>query len=145
MAIVIGPSCDGSCLGRGEEVKVESVLTAAIEGDAAAAQTALAKSPELPRGSIHVAAALGDDRAALRLLDETPSRAIEPGGVRLWTPLYYCCSSRHGRSDASIVSARARIARRLLELGADPNDEIVTYDAPGGFRSVLQGAARDVA
>jgi Ankyrin repeats (3 copies) len=102
-------------------------------------------SPEVPRRSIHVAAALGDAEAALQLLADAPSRAIERGGLRQWTPLYYCCSTRHGRGDASIAGARARVAERLLALGADPNDEIATHDEPGGFRSVLQGAAREVA
>jgi ankyrin repeat protein len=33
----------------------------------------------------------------------------------------------------------------LLARGADPNDEIARYDAPGGFGSALGAAARDVA
>jgi ankyrin repeat protein len=123
----------------------EALLTAAIVGDSAAVQAALAASPELPRGSIHAAAALGDAQATLQLLEDTPSRAIERGGHRQWTPLYYCCSSRHGRGDAAIAGARARVAERLLALGANPNDEIATCDAPGGFRSALQGAAREAA
>jgi ankyrin repeat protein len=136
---------DGFMSKAGADGGLEALLTAAIAGDSAAVQAALAASPELPRGSIHAAAALGDADAALELLEDSSSRAIERGGQRQWTPLYYCCSSRHGRSDASIVAARARIAERLLALGADPNDQIATYDTPGGFRSALQGAAREVA
>jgi ankyrin repeat protein len=124
---------------------VETLLTAAIVGDSAAVRATLAAGPELPRRSIHTAAALGDAQAALQLLEDAPSRAIERGGLRQWTPLYYCCASRHGRGDASIAGARARIADRLLALGADPNDEIATCEAPGGFHGVLQGAAREVA
>jgi ankyrin repeat protein len=129
----------------GIEGGLETLLSAGIVGDSAAVQAELAASPELARRSIHVAAALGDAQAALQLLDDDPSRATERGGLRQWTPLFYCCSSRHRRDDASITGARVRIAERLLALGADANDEIATYDAPGGFRSVLQGAAREVA
>src|SRR6185436_9748375 len=129
----------------GIEGGLEALLAAAVVGDSAAVQSALAASPELPRRSIHVAAALGDVQAALRLLEDESHRATERGGLRQWTPLHYGCSSRHGRGDAAIASARVRIAERLLALGADPNDEIATYDAPGGFRSVLQGAVREVA
>jgi ankyrin repeat protein len=126
----------------GADGALEEVLSAALAGDAAAVRAA---RPELSRRSIHLAAALGDAPSALALLDESPSLATARGGQRQWTPLYTCCSSRHGRGDASIASARARIAARLLALGANPNDEVASYDAPGGFRSALQGAARDVA
>jgi len=129
----------------GADGALEDVLSAAIAGDAGAVRAALAARPELSRRSIHLAAALGDAPSALALLDESPSLATTRGGQRQWTPLYTCCSSRHGRGDASIASARARIAARLLALGANPNDEIETYDAPGGFRCALQGAVRDVA
>jgi len=72
-------------------------------------------------------AALGDARAVLQLLEDTPSCAIERDGLRQWTPLYYCCSSRHGRGEGFDRGARgARVADRLLALGADPNDEIAT-------------------
>src|SRR5262249_50867653 len=61
----------------GAEGGLEALLTAAIVGDSAAVQAALAASPDLPRGSIHAAAALGDAEAALQLLGDAPSRAIE--------------------------------------------------------------------
>jgi ankyrin repeat protein len=124
---------------------LEALLSAAVVGDDAAVRAAQLAAAEVARHSIHAAAALGDEHAARRLLDEAPSSAVERGGLREWTPLYYCCSSRHGRGDAAIATARARIAERLLALGADPNEEIASYDAPGGFRSALQGAVRDVA
>jgi len=129
----------------GVDADLEAVLSAATAGDPATVRAALALRPGLPRRSIHLAAALGDAPAALALLNESPSVATARGGQRQWTALYTCCSSRHGRGDASIAAGRARIAARLIALGANPNDEIESYEAPGGFRCALQGAARDVA
>jgi ankyrin repeat protein len=72
-------------------------------------------------GSIHVAAALGDVDAAIRFLQAAPSSVDRRGGQRQWTPLLYLCASRFRRSDPGHESNRIRIARRLLEFGADVN------------------------
>jgi ankyrin repeat protein len=66
--------------------------------------------------SLYAAAAIGDAERVLALIgDDVDAR----GGRRGWTPLLYACCARHGRGDPGVVAARVRIARTLLERGAD--------------------------
>jgi ankyrin repeat protein len=125
--------------------KVEALLDAALSRNAASVNAVLHSDPGIVRRSLHLAAALGDADSALALLDQNPARATERGGVRQWSPLFYTCAARFGRGDPHVNAQRLRIVTRLLELGADPNDEIESVGAPGGYRSVLQAAARDTA
>jgi ankyrin repeat protein len=126
----------------GADPELEALLDAAVAGDADAVRARLATRPDLPERSIHAAAALGAAAAASTLLDADPSLAIRRGGLRQWTPLFYACSSRAGRGDRAVATGRARIAARLLELGADASE---TVDRPDARRSVLQNAAQEVA
>jgi ankyrin repeat protein len=98
----------------------EAVIDAAFAGDDAAVRAALERDPGLRR-SLPVAAAVADAEAALALLAADPSLADRRSGRREWTPFLYLCVSRHRRDDAEATEARLLIARRLLELGADPN------------------------
>jgi ankyrin repeat protein len=129
----------------GIEGALEALLDAALAGETDAVRTALAVDPQLPRRSIHAAAALGDAEAARALLEGAPRLSTERGGLRQWTPLIYCCSARHGRDVLSTIAARVQIAQALLARGASASDETTSHESPGGFRSVLQGAAREVA
>jgi ankyrin repeat protein len=70
---------------------------------------------------------------------------VARGGGRNWTPLFYLCAARFRRGDAEAARHRSRIGSRLIELGADPKEEVADSVAPGGFRSLLQAAAADVA
>jgi ankyrin repeat protein len=120
----------------GSDARLEALLDAAIAGDVDVG------TDDPSRRSLHLAAALGDAPGVLVALNAAPARATERGGLRQWTPLFYCCSARHGRGDPAVVAGRVRIAARLLELGADPGETIESYE---GSRSVLAGAAREVA
>ncbi len=124
---------------------LEILLVAALAGNASTVRALLDVDPAAASRSIHVAAALGDSEAALSLLAADNSLASQRGGKRQWTPLFYTCSALYGRSDPAIVASRVLVASRLLELGANPNEEIESNESPGGFRSVLQAAVRDVA
>ncbi len=130
---------------RGLDAGFEAILDAALGGDDARVEAALAAAPGASSRSLHVAAALGDAKSALELLEQNPALASEPGGLRGWSPLFYTCAARYGRDDAEGSGARARIAKRVLELGASPNDEIESLSSHGGFRSALEAAARDAA
>ena len=130
---------------QGSDAGLEALLDAALAGEPQAIRAALEAQPDLAGKSLHAAAALGDAAATFRLLDGAPGAATLRGGLRQWTPLYYCCAARHGRDQAQVVRGRVEIAARLLALGADPKDEIASREAPGGFRSVLQAAASDSA
>ena len=93
----------------------DAVLDAAIAGDDWRIDAALARTPDLLRRSLHLAAALGDADAVAALLAADPSSADHPGGRRGWRPLLYLCASRARRQTAV---ARRTIARRLIAAGA---------------------------
>jgi ankyrin repeat protein len=103
------------CRGADEEVIIE----AALAGDDSAAAAAFAKDPQRARSHMPVAAVLADEEAVLALVTGDPLLADRPAGRRGWTPLLYLCCSRYRRRDEEVSRARARIARRLLDLGAD--------------------------
>ena len=71
--------------------------------------------------TIDAAAEAGDADAVFALLQADPSLANARGGPLDWPPLLYLCCSRHRRGDPDAIRARLRIARRLLDLGADVN------------------------
>jgi len=120
---------------------LDAVVDAAL-ADAPYAAAALAADPALPRGSLPLAAAVGADEAALALLAERPECATRPDGPRGWTPLLYACSARFGRGDPAVAARRVRIAARLLDLGADPNEDVDSYESR---HSPLRNAAREAA
>jgi len=71
--------------------------------------------------TIDEAAAAADADTVFALLDADPSLATAPLGRPSWPPLLHLCCSRQRRGDPGAASARVRIARRLLDLGADVN------------------------
>ncbi|PYS30605.1 MAG: hypothetical protein DMG11_04465, partial [Acidobacteria bacterium] len=99
----------------------ELIINAAFAGDDDAVRTMLDRDPASVRGSIHVAAAVADVQAVLALLDADPPLADRRSGKRNWPPLLYLCCSRYRRAEQDAASARLRIAKRLIELGADVN------------------------
>jgi ankyrin repeat protein len=72
--------------------------------------------------TIDQAAAAADADAVFALLDADPSRATARAGRPSWPPLLHLCCSRQRRGDSGAAAARVRIARRLLDLGADVNE-----------------------
>ena len=91
------------------------VLDAAIAGDHSRIDAALARTPDLPQRSLHLAAALADADSVAALLTADPSLADHPGGRRGWPPLLYLCASRARRHPAV---ARLAVARQLIAAGA---------------------------
>jgi ankyrin repeat protein len=125
----------------GASAEFEALLALALAGDDDGVDTELAAQPDAASRSLHVAAAVGDADSALAMLAGAPERARERGGLRDWSALFYTCSARFGRARPHVQSGRVAIARRLLELGADANEEIESDAAPGGYRNVLSAAA----
>src|SRR2546425_7116623 len=99
----------------------ELMINAAFAGDHDAVRAMLARDPAPARGSIHVAAAVADVQAVLALLNADPPLAGSRSGKRNWPPLLYLCCSRYRRAEQGAAAARLRIAKRLIELGADVN------------------------
>jgi len=121
---------------------VTTAIAAALAGRADAVQTALAIAPDLPLRSLHLAAALADEAAITSELDRSAKEALNPAGPLQATPLAYLCHAELGHDLSETREVRARIARRLIAAGADPNECVDAPDTPGGKLSVLSAAAR---
>lgn len=89
--------------------------------DLARASELLAANPELARASLHAACAFGEEAAAERFLAKDPSLANKKGGPKQREPLLYLSFSRFLKHDAKRARAMLKLARRLLDLGADAN------------------------
>jgi ankyrin repeat protein len=88
------------------------------------AERLLQRHPELARGSLYVAAVLGDLATARRHLDADPSLATRRGGPRGWDALLYLCYGRVAPRGGDPLA----VARLLLERGADPNTYTLLND-----------------
>ena len=85
-----------------------------------AARRLLTRHAEIASHHFLTAVVCGDAEAVERALAERPDAALEVGGPRGWPPLLYLCSARFPRPGAWSENA-VRIARALLDRGADPN------------------------
>jgi ankyrin repeat protein len=64
---------------------------------------------------------VGGAETVERRLAEDPRRALERGGSRGWQPLHYVCYTSTGARSEAREAGLVAVARRLIELGADPN------------------------
>jgi hypothetical protein len=94
-------------------------------GDATGrAQRLLELHPTIANASLHAELVLGDARAVDARLRRHPELATRPGGPQEWEPLLYVCHTclhRLAPERAASVDGLVAVARRLLELGANPN------------------------
>jgi ankyrin repeat protein len=107
------------------------LVEAALEGEREAVGAILAERPQLATRAAWTAAALGREAA-----HEWKELAKDRGGPRDWPLLLYVCFGRCGGGDAE----RARMARALLENGADPNAYWIHGDWPESPLPALYGA-----
>lgn len=107
------------------------LIEASLEGEREAVEEILRERPGLAARSVWAAAALGKEAAC-----EWANVAKERGGPRDWAVLLYVCFGRGGGGDAE----RARIARVLLENGADANADWIHRDWPESPLPALYGA-----
>lgn len=96
-------------------------LEAATDGRGDRAERLLQQHPGIARASLHAALLLGDCAMVEAHLAANPAWATAPGGPRQWQPLHYLCHSAVGARTPERERDLAAIARRLLQLGADPN------------------------
>ncbi len=98
---------------------LDEFVQAATAGRTDRAERLLALYPGIVRASFTTALLLGDVAAAESRLAADPGLAQRPGSPRDWEPLLYLCHM------SLLPSARPEgvltLARRLLELGGDPN------------------------
>ena len=116
-------------------------MEAATDGRSARAERLLALHPGIANANFHTALVLGDVTAVEAHLARRPALATETGGPRDWEPLHYVCHTSLGRATTARADGLVAIARRLLELGADPNTRF-PWLHHGVRRPVLWGATR---
>lgn len=127
---------------RSHDDGVEAFLAAVQAQDLEGARDVLRVHPHIATTSLHVAAALGLEAAAARLVADNPSLVVTRAGDPAADPLLFLCYSPfHGESDARSAGLLAT-ARVLLTAGADPNTRDARYGVPvlyavTGVRSVL--------
>lgn len=118
----------------------DQFLDAATEGRADRAARLLALHPAIASANLWTALVTGNVAAVESALTEHPELATQAGGPRGWEPLLYACHSAvHGITGRD--ESLAAIARRLIELGADP-DARFPWLHHGVRRPVLWGATR---
>lgn len=107
------------------------------------AEAIRAAHPEVAAGSIHAAAALGDDEAVRRFLAADPASATATGGPRGWDALTHLCFSRYLRLDPARSEGFVRAAEALLDAGAGANTGWFENDHQPGpeWEPALYGAA----
>jgi ankyrin repeat protein len=116
-------------------------VEAATDGRTSRAERLLALYPRIASASLHTALVLGDVATVEAHLARRPAIVTEPGGPRNWEPLHYVCHTSLARTSTERAEGLVAIARRLLELGADPNTRF-PWLHHGVRRSVLWGATR---
>jgi hypothetical protein len=109
-------------------------------GTLEAAETILARYPQVAAHSIHTAAILADESTVRAFLAHDPSSATAKGGPFGWDALTHLCFSKYLRLDGTRSDAFVRTARALLDAGASPNTgwiEMIDHPTP---RPVLEAA-----
>ncbi len=119
---------------------VDRFIEAATDGRPERAERLLALNPRIANASLYTEIVLGDAGAVESRLAEDPSLALRPGGPRDWEPLLYVCYTSLAGREGGDPDGYVAIARRLLQLGADPNARF-PWLHHGVHRPVLWGAA----
>jgi ankyrin repeat protein len=128
-------------LALGIDDAVRELVEAATDGRTSRAERLLALHPRIAAASFHSALVSGDVATVESHLARRPALAGEPGGPRGWEPLHYVCYDSLGPTSVADANGLVAIARRLLELGADPNTRF-PWLHHGVRRPVLWGATR---
>jgi hypothetical protein len=100
---------------------VREFVEAATDGRKDRAERLLQLHPGIAGASFHVALVMGDAERANAWLTKNPALAHGAKGPRGWDPLLYVCHTSLRQGSAADPAGLLAIARRLLELGADPN------------------------
>ncbi len=124
--------------------RLEAFLQEACQGSLEQAKRMLEHDPSLGQADLYTACATGDSERVFALLKEDPKLAIARGGSLRWPPILYVAFFRFARETENHRRALAKIAERLLDLGADPNS-FYRFDKadPGSRIPALCGATGD--
>ena len=122
------------------EAALDEFIRCASDGAAGRAERLLALHPRIASATLQTALVLGDAAAVEDRLRDHPELATAPGGPMQWPPLLYACHTSMHKGDPARLAALVAIARRLCELGADPNGEYHWNWHPELPRTVLWAA-----
>ena len=105
------------------EDAVDEFLRCATGGVPGRAERLLALHPAIGTATLQTELVLGDvERVEVRLRERSELVA-QAGGPREWAPRLYACHTCMHQGTPKRAEGLVRIARRLCELGADPNAE----------------------
>jgi len=102
---------------------VEEFIRFATAGATGRAERLLALHPRIASASLHTALVRGDAAAVEQRLADSRDLAQTPGGPHGWEPLLYVCHTHLHKSGSGNVDGLVTIAKRLCELGANPDAE----------------------
>jgi hypothetical protein len=105
------------------DAAVEEFVRCATGGASGRAERLLALHPAIASATLQTALVLGDVAGVEARLRGRPELATQPGGARQWEPLLYACHTCMHRSAPQRADGLVFIARRLCELGANPDAE----------------------
>ena len=123
------------------DAAVKEFVVCATDERPGKAQRLLAFHPEIARANFHTALVRGDAAVAESYLAKTPALATQRGGPRDWEPMLYVCLTRLHRETPGRADGLVSIARRLLALGANPNVTFPWRDDAESPLSALWGAS----
>jgi hypothetical protein len=119
---------------------VDEFIRAATGGASGRANRLLALHPRVATATLQTALVLGDAAEVEARLRKDPSLATAAGGPQNWEPLLYVCHTCMHADALSRVDGLVAIARRLCDLGANPNAEYHWNWHPELPRTALWGA-----
>jgi hypothetical protein len=119
---------------------VEEFIRCATGGATGRANRLLTLYPELASATLQTALVLGDAASVESRLHDQPELAKHAGGPQNWEPLLYVCHTCLHDGVPARVEGLVSIARRLCELGANPNAEYHWNWHPELPRTALWGA-----
>jgi ankyrin repeat protein len=122
------------------ETAIDEFLRCATGGATGRAERLLALHPRIASATLQTALVLGDATAVEKQLNDYPEIALKPGGPQNWQPLLYVCHTSLHKNDPARLEGLVAIARRLCELGANPNAEYHWNWHPELPRTALWGA-----
>ena len=118
------------------QAPAHALLEAALAGDAGGANAIAQRWPE-SKQDVACVLALADPRA----LDDLDGGNVNvPVGPNAWPPLLYVCGSRYLVADDANRADRVRLAKALVDLGAEANVGTREAETIRGYRTAL-GAA----
>jgi hypothetical protein len=122
------------------DAAVDEFIRCATGGATGRAQRLLALHPRIASATLQTALVLGDSAAVEERLRNHPDLALRTGGPQNWEPLLYVCHTSMHKDSPTRVDGLVAIARRLCELGANPNGEYHWNWHPELPRTVLWAA-----